>query len=184
MSKSVHQILLTSKKHSVLTYPVVYAQSLVVIGTFFWVPYLLYYIMKKYNKTRERAITLLSFLFVLLVPVTKNKFIQNLFVWCHYARYFQTKVVGIPFSRKQTVFGIIPHGIVPLTLGNYLLLNLFILHVLFILYVCIFSVCLYIYCMFIYLLYVYIFIVCLYIYCMFVYCMFICFLYVYIFLIS
>jgi hypothetical protein len=125
MSKSVHQILLTSKKHSILTYPVVYAQSLVVIGTFFWVPYLIYYLMKRYNKTRERAITLLSFLFVLLVPVTKNKFIQNLFVWCHYARYFQTKVVGIPFSRKQTVFGIIPHGIVPLTLGdNYLFLSI------------------------------------------------------------
>jgi hypothetical protein len=125
MSKSVHQILLTSKKHSILTYPVVYAQSLVVIGTFFWVPYLIYYLMKRYNKTRERAITLLSFLFVLLVPVTKNKFIQNLFVWCHYARYFQTKVVGIPFSRKQTVFGIIPHGIVPLTLGdNYLFVSI------------------------------------------------------------
>ena len=157
MSKSVHQILLTSKKHSVLTYPVVYAQSLVVIGTFFWVPYLLYYIMKKYNKTRERAITLLSFLFVLLVPVTKNKFIQNLFVWCHYARYFQTKVVGIPFSRKQTVFGIIPHGIVPLTLGNYLMFNLFILQVLCVLFF--FYILFYLYVL--YLLYVYIFIVCL-----------------------
>lgn len=118
MSKSAHQILLVSKKHSLLTYPIVYAQSLVVIGTFFWIPYLIYYIMKKYNKTRERAITLLSFLFVLLVPVTKNKFIQNLFVWSHYARYFQTKVVGVPFSQKQSVFGIIPHGIVPLTLGD------------------------------------------------------------------
>lgn len=118
MSKSARQILFAAKKHSVLTYPVVYAQSLVVIGTFFWVPYLVYYLMKKYKKTKERTATLLAFLFVLLVPVTKNKIIQNLFVWCQYARYFQTKVVGIPFTRKQSVFGIIPHGIVPLTLGD------------------------------------------------------------------
>ena len=117
MSKLKQQILLSSGKHTVLTRPVVYAQSLVVIGTFFWVPYLVYYIMKKYKKSREKVIAMLTFLCVLIVPIRKNLWFQNLFVWDHYARYFQTTVVGIPFSKKQAVFGIIPHGIVPLTLG-------------------------------------------------------------------
>ena len=117
MSTLKQQILLSSGKHTALTRPVVYAQSLVVIGTFFYVPYLVYYIMKKYKKSRQKVIAMLTFLCVLLVPIKKNSWFQNLFVWDHYARYFQTKVVGIPFSKKQAVFGIIPHGIVPLTLG-------------------------------------------------------------------
>ena len=118
MSERMSRLLLASKKHSVLTRPIVYAQSLVVIGTFFWVPYLIYYLMKKYKTTKQRAITLLALIFIIIVPIKKNFWIQNLFVWDHFARYFQTKIVGTPFSRKQTVFGIIPHGIVPLTLGK------------------------------------------------------------------
>lgn len=118
MSILKQQILLSSGEHTVLTRPVVYAQSLVVIGTFFWVPYLVYYIMKKYKKSREKVIAMLTFLCVLIVPIKKNSWVQNLFVWNHYARYFQTKVIGVPFSKKQAVFGIIPHGIVPLTLGK------------------------------------------------------------------
>ena len=119
MSERISRLLLASKKHSVLTRPIVYAQSLVVIGTFFWVPYLIYYIMKKYKTTKQRAISLLVLIFIIIVPIKKNFWIQNLFVWDHFARYFQTKIVGTPFSRKQTVFGIIPHGIVPLTLGRF-----------------------------------------------------------------
>lgn len=118
MSRLKHQILLSSGEHTVLTRPVVYAQSLVVIGTFFWVPYLVYYIMKKYKKSRDQVIAMLTFLCVLVVPIKKNSWVQNLFVWNQYARYFQTKVIGVPFSKKQAVFGIIPHGIVPLTLGK------------------------------------------------------------------
>lgn len=119
MSRNVRQVLLSSKECSILTRPVVYAQSLFVIGTFFWVPYLVFYIMKKYKKSKEKAIAFVTFLFVILVPVRKSSWIQNLFVWDQYSRYFRTKVVGLPFSRKQTVFGIIPHGIVPLTLGTH-----------------------------------------------------------------
>ena len=74
--------------------------------------------MKKYKKSREKVIAMLTFLCVLIVPIKKNSWVQNLFVWNHYARYFQTKVIGVPFSKKQAVFGIIPHGIVPLTLGK------------------------------------------------------------------
>ena len=114
-----HSLLLMSKEHSLVTRPIVYLQSLFVIGTFFWVPYLLHHIMKKYKTTRQRALSLLTFIFIVLQPVKKSNFVQNLFVWDHYARYFKTKIIGIPFSRKQTVFGIIPHGIVPLTLGNF-----------------------------------------------------------------
>ena len=123
MSLNASKILLISKKHSVLTRPVVYVQSAIVIGAFFWVPYLIYSIMKKYKTTRQKAISILSFIFLLLVPVKKNFWVQNLFVWDHYSRYFDIKVVGSEFSRKQTVFGIIPHGIVPLTLGTILVLR-------------------------------------------------------------
>ena len=70
--------------------------------------------------TKQRAITLLALIFIIIVPIKKNFWIQNLFVWDHFTRYFQTKIVGTPFSRKQTVFGIIPHGIVPLTLGKFI----------------------------------------------------------------
>ena len=118
MSRLKQQILLSSGEHTALTRPVVYAQSLVVIGTFFWVPYLVYYIMKKYKKSREKVIAMLTFLCVLIVPMKKNSWVQNLFVWNQYARYFRTEVIGVPFSKKQAVFGIIPHGIVPLTLGK------------------------------------------------------------------
>ena len=124
MSESLQKLLFASKKHSVLTRPIVYAQSIIVIGTFFWVPYLIYYIMKKYKTTKQRAISILSLLFIMIQPIKKNFFIQSLFVWDHYGRYFRTKIVGAAFSRKQTVFGIIPHGIVPLTLGKLKIFNI------------------------------------------------------------
>jgi hypothetical protein len=110
MQKIQENAMLISKNNSIITKPIVYLQSAVVVGTFFWVPALIYYIIKKYKTTKQKAISLLSIIFIILLPIKKSSWVQKLFVWDHYNRYFKTQVVGIPFSRKQTVFGIIPHG--------------------------------------------------------------------------
>ena len=96
---------------------VVNGQSLAVIGSFFYIPYIIIYLQQKLKTTRHRALAMFSLITLLLCPVQKSTWIQRLFVWDEYDRYFRTKVVGTAFSSQQTVFGIYPHGIVPLTLG-------------------------------------------------------------------
>ena len=96
---------------------VVNGQSLAVVGSFFYVPYIIIYLQRKLKTTRQRALAMFSLIMLLLCPIKKSSWVQRLFVWDEYDRYFQTKVVGPAFSSQQTVFGIYPHGIVPLTLG-------------------------------------------------------------------
>lgn len=97
---------------------VVGGQSLAVVGAFFYVPYLIVYLQRKYKTTRQRALGLLALIAALVCPATKSTWVQRLFVWDEYDKYFRTTVVGRPFAKdQQSVFAIYPHGIVPLTLG-------------------------------------------------------------------
>jgi hypothetical protein len=94
------------------------AQSFIICGAFFWVPGLAYYLWKKYKTSRQRAYLIAIYIISVTMPVQKNSFFSNLFLWDHLFRYFALKVKGAQFeSGKQTIFGFIPHGIVPLSLG-------------------------------------------------------------------
>jgi len=108
----------SSSSRSWLNAAVVNGQSLAVVGAFFYVPYLVIYLQRKYKTTRQRALALLALIAAILCPATKSTWVQRLFVWDEYDKYFRTTVVGHPFAKdQQSVFAIYPHGIVPLTLG-------------------------------------------------------------------
>ena len=81
---------------------VVNGQSMAVIGSFFYVPYIIIYLQRKMKTTRHRALAMFSLITLLLCPVQKSTWIQRLFVWDEYDRYFQTKVVGTAFSSEQS----------------------------------------------------------------------------------
>jgi hypothetical protein len=117
-SRNRDSFLLQLRPPSKWTNQVVFLQSFIVCGSFFWVPALACYLFKRYRTSRERAYTLAAFIVAIAAPVQRSRFVQNLSFWDHLFRYFSVKVKGIDFDRtKQTVFGIIPHGIVPLSLG-------------------------------------------------------------------
>lgn len=97
---------------------IVNGQSLAVVGSFFYVPYLVLYLQRRFRTTSQKALAMLALIVALVCPVQRSSWVQKLFVWDAYDAYFRTKVIGRQFPvGQQSVFAIYPHGIVPLTLG-------------------------------------------------------------------
>eukprot|EP00904_Undaria_pinnatifida_P004885 jgi/Undpi1/1526/HiC_scaffold_11.g04916.m1 len=94
---------------------VVATSSLVLIGSFFWVPACVYYVWRKKCKTRRRKALLIGCLMLLLTaPLPANRRLTKLALWNRFLRYFSGKAVGkLEAGEKQSIFCLVPHGVFP-----------------------------------------------------------------------
>lgn len=95
---------------------VVVTSSVVLIGSFFWVPACLYYVWRKRCKTRRRKALFLGFLVILLTaPLPVDRRVARFSLWNRFLRYFSGKVVGemAGSTGRQSLFCLSPHGVFP-----------------------------------------------------------------------
>ncbi|CBN75192.1 mono-or diacylglycerol acyltransferase type 2 [Ectocarpus siliculosus] len=106
----------TSGASELINDGVVATSSVLLIGSFFWVPAYLYYVWRNKCKTRRRKALFLACLVAFLagpMPVTRR--IARLSVWNRFWRYFSGSFVGeMDACRgKQSLFCLVPHGVFP-----------------------------------------------------------------------
>eukprot|EP00752_Nemacystus_decipiens_P007620 g6810.t1 len=95
---------------------VVATSSVLLIGSFFWVPAYLYHVWRNKCKTRRRKALFLGCLVVFLTaPIPVNRRIARLPLWDRFWRYFSGRIVGEleACKGKQSLFCLTPHGVFP-----------------------------------------------------------------------
>jgi hypothetical protein len=99
---------------------------ILIVGSFYYVPMIIAYINRKIKDKRKRMIYFLALLSLYLLPLRQSNLIKNSFTWDLYQKYFNIKIVNIDnipnksfsdASSKKNIYGVIPHGIVPFSLG-------------------------------------------------------------------
>ncbi|KAG5187160.1 mono-or diacylglycerol acyltransferase type 2 [Tribonema minus] len=106
-------------KHRSLNDLFVVANSLVLIGSFFWVPAGAYVFYKKYCTTRKRKLAFAAVLAaIIMVPLPECRRVTRLRIWRMFLRYFSGRAVGhlskdAGDHQQQALYCLVPHGIFP-----------------------------------------------------------------------
>ncbi|CAM9689968.1 unnamed protein product [Discosporangium mesarthrocarpum] len=106
-----------SRVQELLNDAIVAGSSIVLIGSFFWVPASLWYVWRKKCKTRRRKflflLSLLAILTTQQLPTTRR--LTKHALWDRFLRYFSGRVVGEvqAAANRQALFCLVPHGIFP-----------------------------------------------------------------------
>lgn len=116
VSKSQVASSSSSRASELINDGVVATSSVVLIGSFFWVPACVWYVWRNKCKTRRRKALLIGCLMLLLTaPLPANRRLAKLALWNRFLRYFSGKAVGKlePPGGKQSMFCLVPHGVFP-----------------------------------------------------------------------
>eukprot|EP00953_Heterococcus_sp_UTEX-ZZ885_P030530 16136-Heterococcus_DN1.PRE.1 len=134
LAGSKPQISLSDKLNDLI----VVTSSLVLIGSFAWVPAATYVVYKRYCKTRRRKIAFWIILTALLtVPLPECRRIrrqrgtsflaavqsvhklERWTLWNRFLRYFSGRAIGYLRSdeQRQALYALVPHGIFPFGIG-------------------------------------------------------------------
>ncbi|CAM9529748.1 unnamed protein product, partial [Choristocarpus tenellus] len=114
--------------NDILNDAIVTGSSIVLIGSFFWIPGFLWYMWRKKCKTRrQKALLLGCLLAAFTVPMPTTRKLTKLKLWDRFLQYFSGRVVGEAQAglNQQTLFCLVPHGIFPfgIALGSLGRLN-------------------------------------------------------------
>jgi len=94
--------------------------SLLIVGSFFWVPAIAWYVWRKKCNTRRKkmlAFAILVGLFTL--PMPRYSRVHHFSIWKSWYSYFKVRVVGAAKldATKQYIFAVTPHGVFPFSLA-------------------------------------------------------------------
>merc|ERR1711871_400280 len=101
------------------THLVVVLSSLVVVGSFVWVPMLSSFIAQRCRKSKKRLAALFAFLlFLVYWPLRPWPGARDWSLWEHWTQYFSPRVIlDGKFSledRRPKLFAFMPHGLYPM----------------------------------------------------------------------
>jgi len=92
-----------------------------IVGVFYWLPAAVAFVMKNAHNSSRKCLLGLSLLLAILVPVRRWKSFQESTLWNTLLNYFRLEVRGVlPQIEKNCnglLYAVVPHGIVPYSLG-------------------------------------------------------------------
>mmetsp|Transcript_7984 Transcript_7984/g.12110 ORF Transcript_7984/g.12110 Transcript_7984/m.12110 type:complete len:323 (+) Transcript_7984:166-1134(+) len=94
---------------------IIFSSSIVLIGSFFWIPVGLYFFYKRHCRSRKKKIAFFCTLFLLTFsPLPEIRRIKKFFLWRMFFKYFEGRVERHNFSpTSQAIYCLFPHGIFP-----------------------------------------------------------------------